>query len=106
MTGSPLTDYLFTHFGDVWSRLLEHLTIALVSLGLAALVSLPLGLLLSRRKRLATPVLVVLSIIYTIPSFALFAFLVPITGIGLQPAITALTLYALVVLTRNSMAAF
>lgn len=99
-------DYLLNHFDRVWPRLVEHLTISGVSLGIAMLIALPLGLLISRVVRLATPVLVGLGIIYTIPSFALFAFLVPFTGIGAQPAIIALTLYALVVVVRNTMVAF
>lgn len=106
MTDNPFTSFLFGHFDRVWPRLLEHLTISGVSLGLALLIALPLGLLLSRVKAISTPVLTVLGIIYTIPSFALFAFLVPFTGIGAQPAIIALTAYSLVVLVRNTMVGF
>src|SRR5690348_5573676 len=69
------------------------------------LIALPLGLLLSRVPRLATPVLVVLGIIYTIPSFSLFVLLIPLLGIGIKPAIVALSLYALVVVVRNTMVA-
>ncbi len=106
MFDSPLTNYLFSHFDVVWGRTLEHLTLAGISLGIAVLISLPLGLVLSRVKALATPVLGVLGVVYTIPSFALFAFLVNVTGIGAQPAIIALTSYALVVLVRNTTVAF
>jgi osmoprotectant transport system permease protein len=80
----------------------EHATLCGIALGIALLISLPLGLLLSRVGALATPVLVVLSMIYTIPSFALFAFLVPFAGIGSRPAIIALTAYSLFVLVRNT----
>lgn len=103
---SILTDYLFNRFDRVWPRLVEHLTISSISLLIALVIALPLGLFLSRRQDVATPVLVVLGIIYTIPSFALFAFLVPFTGIGAQPAIIALVLYSLVVLVRNTMVGF
>jgi osmoprotectant transport system permease protein len=101
-------DYLFQHFDRVWPRLVEHLEISAISLVIAMLIALPLGLLLSRVSRLATPVLVVLGIIYTIPSFALFVLLIQIPGvdIGAKPAIIALTLYALVVVVRNTMVAF
>ncbi len=99
-------DYLINNFDRVWPRFVEHLYLSGLSLGIAALIALPLGLLLSRRAGLATPVLTVLGIVYTIPSFAMFAFLVPFTGIGSQPAIIALTAYALVVLVRNTMVAF
>ncbi len=106
MYSFPLTDYLFNHFDIVWQRTVEHLTLSGISLGIAILIALPLGLLLSRVKGLATPVLVLLGIVYTIPSFALFAFLVGFVGIGAEPAIIALTSYALVVLVRNTLVAF
>jgi osmoprotectant transport system permease protein len=99
-------DYLFNDFDRVWPRLVEHVILSAEALFFAILIALPLGLLLSRVSRLATPVLVVLGIIYTIPSLALFVFLVPFTGIGAKPAIIALTAYALVVLVRNTMVAF
>lgn len=102
-----LTRYLFEHFSDrVWPRMAEHIMISGASLLIALVVALPLGLALSRLQRFATPVLVLLGIIYTIPSFALFAFLVPFTGIGVEPAVIALVSYALVVLVRNTMVAF
>lgn len=106
MTNSPLTSYLFQHFDRVWPLLVQHLIISGLSLAIALVISLPTGLLLSRAHALATPVLGLFGIIYTIPSFALFAFLVPFTGIGSRPAIIALSAYALVVLTRNTMVAF
>ena len=99
-------DYLFNDFDRVWPRLVEHVILSAEALFFAILIALPLGLLLSRVSRLATPVLVILGIIYTIPSLALFVFLVPFTGIGAKPAIIALTAYALVVLVRNTMVAF
>ena len=102
----PLTNYLFNHFDVVWERTVEHLVLSGTSLGIALLISLPLGLLLSRVRLLATPVLGLLGIVYTIPSFAFFAFLVGFVGIGAQPAIIALTSYALVILVRNTMVGF
>jgi osmoprotectant transport system permease protein len=102
-----LTRYLFEHFGDkVWPRMLEHILLSGTAMLIALLVALPLGLAISKLKPAAAPVLGVLGVIYTIPSFALFAFLVPITGIGTQPALIALSAYALVVLTHNTMVAF
>lgn len=103
---NPLTRYLFQNFDQVWPRLVEHLLLSAKSMALALIIALPLGLLLSRFKRASTPVLILLGILYTIPSFAFFAFLVPFTGIGDQPAIIALTTYALVALVRNTMVGF
>lgn len=102
-----LTRYLFENFSDkVWPRMLEHITLSATALAIALVIALPLGLAISKLKRAAAPVLGVLDVIYTIPSFALFAFLVPIMGIGTTPALTALSAYALVVLTHNTMIAF
>src|SRR2546426_420002 len=100
--------YLFQHFDLVWPRVVEHLRISGISLAIATLIALPLGLLLSRVSRLANPVLVVLSMIYTIPSLALFAFLLqfPFMDLGPKTAITALTAYSLFALVRNTMVGF
>ena len=102
-----LTRYLFENFGEkVWPRMLEHITLSCTALLIALIIALPVGLAISKLKPAAAPVLGVLGVIYTIPSFALFAFLVPITGIGTTPALTALVAYALVVLVHNTMVAF
>ncbi|MDQ5826675.1 MAG: ABC transporter permease [Chloroflexota bacterium] len=102
-----LTRYLFENLGDkVWPRMLEHVTLSGTALLIALVIALPVGLAISKLKPAAAPVLGVLGVIYTIPSFALFAFLVPITGIGTTPALTALIAYALVVLVHNTMVAF
>jgi osmoprotectant transport system permease protein len=99
-------DYLIYNWDRVWPRIVEHLTVSGLSLALALAIALPLGLLLNRKQALASPVLVVLGVIYSIPSLALLAILVTIVGIGLQPAVIALTAYALVVLVRNTMVGF
>jgi osmoprotectant transport system permease protein len=86
--------------------MLEHVTLSATAMLIALVIALPLGLAISKFKPAAPPVLGVLDVVYTIPSFALFAFLVPITGIGTQPALIALSAYALVVLVHNTMVAF
>lgn len=108
MSDWPVTRYLIESFDRVWPRIVEHVEVSALSLLIAVVIALPLGYVLSRARgrAFATPVLVVLGIIYTIPSFALFAFLVPFMGIGRAPAITALVAYGLVALARNTMVAF
>lgn len=99
------TQYLFEHFEDkVGPRLAEHVMMSIITLLIGLAISLPLGLLLSRKKGLAGPVMSVLNIIYTIPSLALFAFLVtlPFMDLGPKTAITALTAYSLFSLVRNT----
>ncbi len=84
---------------------LEHLALVGVSTGIAILVGVPLGLVLTRRRFLARPVLGFASAMQTIPSLALFGFLIPIPligGIGNRTAIIALVLYALLPILRNT----
>jgi osmoprotectant transport system permease protein len=88
---------------DFTRLLLEHLGLVFGSLAIAALVGIPLGLIAARVSWLAQPVLVTTGLLQTIPSLALLAFLIPLTGtIGVWPALIALFLYALLPITRNT----
>jgi osmoprotectant transport system permease protein len=88
---------------DFGRLFLEHLGLVFGSLALAALAGIPLGLLAAKRRSLAQPVLIVAGLLQTVPSLALLAFLIPITGtIGVWPALIALFLYALLPITRNT----
>jgi osmoprotectant transport system permease protein len=95
--------FLVNNRGLVLELLWEHLWITLVSLGLALLIALPLGVLIARVRWLRGPVLAALSVIYTIPSLALLVLLLPLTRLGPQTAIIALVAYAQVVLVRNTL---
>jgi osmoprotectant transport system permease protein len=84
----------------------QHLFLVLISIGAAILIGVPLGILISRRERLRTPVLGFASIMQTVPSLALFGFLIPVPligGIGKRTAIVALILYALLPILRNTL---
>jgi osmoprotectant transport system permease protein len=92
-----------------WPELLvltrEHISIVLLSAGLAVLVGLPLGVLLTRVKSLQTPVLGFANVMQTVPSLALFGLLIPVPfigGIGARTAVIALALYALLPVIRNT----
>jgi osmoprotectant transport system permease protein len=92
---------------EVFELTLEHLWLVLISTGLAVLVGIPLGVLITRRPWLNKPVLGGANIIQTIPSLALFGFLLPAPWIGARAdrlAILALMLYALLPLIRNTYA--
>ena len=83
----------------------QHVVLVLVSTGIAAAVGLPLGIAMARRPRLARALLGVAGLLQTIPSLALFGFLIPlpfIGGIGARTAIVALVLYALLPVLRNT----
>ncbi|MEQ9413889.1 MAG: ABC transporter permease, partial [Cyclobacteriaceae bacterium] len=79
-----------------------HLGITAVSLGLAIFVAVPLGILLYIFSGISRPVLYFVGLLQTIPSIALLALMIPLLGIGRVPAITALFLYALLPILRNT----
>lgn len=85
-----------------FNLLLQHIGISLISIALAALIGLSLGIAIAQWRRGAKPVLALVNFIYTIPSIALFGFLIPVTGIGDLTAIVALTVYALLPMVRST----
>jgi osmoprotectant transport system permease protein len=84
---------------------LTHLKLTLLSLLAGMAVAIPLGILVYRLRSAAKGVLYVAGVLQTIPSIALLAFLIPFFGIGAQPAVVALFLYALLPILRNTAAA-
>src|SRR5438874_6159277 len=91
--------------GEIAQLTLEHLWIVGISTLLAVLVGVPLGIVITRKPALHNPVIVTANIIQTIPSLALFGFLLPAPWIGTRAdrlAILALTLYALLPMIRNT----
>ena len=84
--------------------LLEHLQLSAVSIILALIIGLALGILIAQQDRFSLPVLGTINFIYTIPSIALFGILLPFTGLGNNTAIIALTVYALLPVVRNTYA--
>jgi osmoprotectant transport system permease protein len=93
--------WLLRYPDRVLAATLEHVALVATALGLALAIALPLGLVLARVGRLRTPILGLLGVVYTIPSLALFAMLIPVTGLGRPTAVTALVAYAQVILVRN-----
>lgn len=81
---------------------LVHSGLTFISLFIAILISLPVGIWISRKRKLAGPVLGFVGILQTIPSIALLGFMIPLLGIGPRPAIVALFLYALLPVVRNT----
>jgi osmoprotectant transport system permease protein len=97
-------DWVARHTGEITAALREHveLTAAAIALGLA--ISALLAVAALRWRRLATPVLAVSGTVYTIPSLALFAFLIPYTGLSRTTALIGLVGYTLLILVRNILA--
>ena len=74
---------------------MRHLQLVALALGAAIIVAVPLGLALERARRAAEPMIGALGVLQTIPSIALLAFMIPLLGVGVVPALVALWLYAL-----------
>lgn len=81
---------------------LTHLKLVAVSLAVAILIGIPLGVLATRSRPLAATALSLTGLLQTIPSLALLAFLIPLLGIGPRPALVALLLYSLLPIVRNT----
>jgi osmoprotectant transport system permease protein len=97
--------FLFQNRSEVLELTLEHLWLVGLSTLFAMLVGIPLGIMISHRPRLNKPVLASANVIQTIPSLALFGFLLPLPWLGERAdrlAILALTLYALLPIIRNT----
>ena len=94
---------LFHERSDFFLQLtLEHIAIALVAIVLAIVIGGAMGILIAEVDRMAQPTLLVVNFLYTIPSIAMFGFLLPFSGIGNTTAIIALTLYALLPMVKNT----
>lgn len=103
----PLIDWgwILSHLrgdGGIIEVFLQHLILSLVPVAIAIAVSLPIGILVHRKRWLYAPTTTITGILYTIPSLAFFVMLIPIMGIGRPPVLVALTAYSLLILIRNT----
>lgn len=96
-------DWIDRHRADIESATLGHLKLTAISLAIAVALALPLALAVRRRRVLAGLVVSLASLLYTIPSIALFGLLVPLIGLGSWPVIIGLVLYAQLTLLRNTL---
>jgi osmoprotectant transport system permease protein len=98
-------NFFLTHRSEILQATLDHLTLVIIAMLIAIAIAVPLGMLIVQHPRLRTIALGIASIFQTIPSLALFGFLIPIPfigGIGRRTAIVALVLYALLPILRNT----
>ena len=98
--------WVVDHLDDLVGRTIQHLLFASVSLAIGFGISFVLALWSINQRRVYAPITIVTGILYTIPSLALFAALVPITGLSIATAIVPLVLYTLLILVRNIVAGF
>lgn len=106
MTDQPFfrIDWVIDNLDVLAQAVGEHVVLTLIAILGGIAVAIPVTLLIHRRRRLIGPVLGFTGILYAIPSLALFALLIPITGLGLLTAEIALISYTLLILIRNGLA--
>ncbi|MBE9192232.1 ABC transporter permease [Gloeocapsopsis crepidinum LEGE 06123] len=97
--------FLVRYAPEILQETGTHLFIVAIAVGVATLIGIPLGILITRQVRWRKPILGIANILQTIPSLALFGFLISVPvigGIGAQTAIIALTLYSFLPIIRNT----
>lgn len=102
-----LINYLAGDWHNILNLTLQHLRLVGVAVSLAIVIGVPLGILITRHRWLATPLLGLATVVLTLPSIALFGLMIPLfsqfgAGIGPLPAITAVFLYSLLPIMRNT----
>lgn len=97
-----LYEFLSTRWEDILAVSWWHLRLSLMAVGLALAIGLPLGVLSHMNRLVAALVLNTVSIIYTVPTLALFGLMIPLLGIGVIPAIVAVVLYSLLPVVQNT----
>lgn len=95
-------DFISSNYSQIVSLLMEHLNLTFISVGLAILIGVPIGILISYAPKASKPILSIANIIQAIPSMALLGFLIPFLGIGSSPAIFAVVLYSLLPIIKNT----
>jgi osmoprotectant transport system permease protein len=93
--------YLTHHWHHVFHLAIQHLQLTGIAMAVALAVALPLGVLVAAVRPLTLPTYLILGMIYTIPSLAFLAFLIPSLGLGRNPAVVVLAAYAQLALVRN-----
>jgi osmoprotectant transport system permease protein len=99
---SGFMEYMWDRRATIAALLVRHLELVAFALFAAVIVAVPLGLGLERTRRIAEPTIGALGVLQTIPSIALLAFMIPLLGIGVVPALVALWLYALYPIARGT----
>ena len=101
--GEPLIlwPWVFSHVPDIWQRVVEHLELTGIAVGVGFVLAFVLSLAIRQLPGLYGPVTWVTGVLYTIPSLALFALLVPFTGLSITTAEIGLVSYTLLILVRN-----
>jgi len=93
--------WIFAHGHEMWTYTVQHLVLTIVPVVAGLAISLPIGILAQRHRRLYNPVIWAAGLLYATPSLALFLLLIPLTGLNLALVEIALTAYTLRILIRK-----
>src|SRR6187431_3676920 len=102
---TALVRFWLTHQQEVATLVAEHILLVAISTGIAVAVGVPLAIFATRRPRLASPLVAIANVVQTVPSLAMFGFLLPVPligGIGARAALAVLVLYALLPIVRST----
>lgn len=99
-------DWIASNVGQIVEATIDHIILTVIAVGVGFAISLVLALLIRRDRRFYAPISAFTGLLYTIPSLALFAILVPITGLSLLTAEIGLISYTLLILTRHIVSGF
>jgi osmoprotectant transport system permease protein len=101
--GEPLIlwDWTFNHLPDIWQRVVEHLELTAIAISIGFVLAFVLSLGIRQYPILYSPITWVTGVLYTIPSLALFALLIPFSGLTIVTAEIGLVGYTLLILVRN-----
>ena len=95
-------NYLSSNYEQIISLLGQHIYLSIISVLIAVIIGIPLGILISRQPKLSKPIIGTTNVIQAIPSLALLGFLIPFIGIGSAPAIVMVVLYSLLPIVKNT----
>jgi len=100
--GMTFFEYVSSNWMNIANRTGQHVGLAFTAVGIACVIGVPLGIMITKNKKAANVVINIANVIQTIPSLALFAFVIPVLGIGAKNAIFALFLYSLLPIIKNT----
>ena len=99
---SDFWNYLTSNYQQIFSLLGEHLYLSIISVFIAIVIGIPLGIFISNEPKLSKPIIGTTNVIQAVPSLALLGFLIPFIGIGSAPAIVMVVLYSLLPIVKNT----
>jgi osmoprotectant transport system permease protein len=99
---SGFWNFIMTKYDQILSLLGQHIYLSVISVLIAIIIGIPLGVMISKEQKLAKPVIGAANVIQAVPSLALLGFLIPFIGIGSAPAIVMVVLYSLLPIVKNT----